>query len=79
RLHEDGVITVGIDTPSVDLSDSKELPAHHRFLANDMAIIEGIVLTDVPAGTYELIALPLRLVGFDASPLRAVLRSIPNQ
>ncbi|MCH8252767.1 MAG: cyclase family protein [Planctomycetes bacterium] len=79
RLHEDGVITVGIDTPSVDLCDSKDLPAHHRFLANDMAIIEGIVLTDVPAGTYELIALPLRLVGFDASPVRAVLRSIPNR
>lgn len=79
RLHEDGVITVGIDTPSVDLSDSKDLPAHHRFLANDMAIIEGIVLTDVPAGMYELIALPLRLVGFDASPVRAVLQSIPNQ
>ena len=39
-----------------------------------MAILEGLVLDDVPAGDYELIALPLRLVGFDASPVRAVLR-----
>ena len=47
-----------------------------RFLANDMAILEGLVLTAVPAGLYELIALPLPLVGFDASPVRAVLRTL---
>jgi len=40
-----------------------------------MAIIEGLVLADVPEGEYELIALPLKLVGFDASPVRAILRS----
>ncbi len=73
-LHARGVILVGIDTPSVDLFSSKDLPAHARFLANDMAILEGLVLADVPEGTYELIALPLRLAGFDASPVRAVLR-----
>jgi arylformamidase len=75
-LHHCGVITIGIDTPSVDLFDSRDLPAHARFLANDMAILEGLVLNDVPPGVYELIALPLPLVGFDASPVRAVLRSI---
>lgn len=75
-LHAVGVRLIGIDTPSVDLFDSKDLPAHKRFLANDMAILEGLVLTDVPAGAYELIALPLKLVGFDASPVRAVLRDI---
>ncbi len=76
RLRERGVITIGIDTPSVDLRDSKDLPAHHAFLRNDMAILEGLVLADVPQGAYELIALPLLLVGFDASPVRAVLRSV---
>lgn len=76
RLHEHGVKLVGIDTPSVDLSDSKELPSHKRFLAHDMSILEGLVLEDVPEGVYELIALPLRLVGFDASPVRAVLRPL---
>lgn len=75
-LHTVGVRTVGIDTPSVDLFDSKDLPAHKRFLAHDMAILEGLVLTEVPEGVYELIALPLKLVGFDASPVRAVLRTI---
>ncbi|MCA9291371.1 MAG: cyclase family protein [Phycisphaerales bacterium] len=75
HLHARGVILAGLDTPSVDLFTSKDLPAHQRFLANDMAILEGVVLTGVPDGTYELIALPLRLAGFDASPVRAVLRT----
>lgn len=74
-LAERGVRTVGIDTPSVDLFDSKDLPAHKALLARDMAILEGLVLSAVPAGVYELIALPLRLVGFDASPVRAILRT----
>ena len=76
HLHEQGVKLIGIDTPSVDLFDSKDLPAHQRFLAHDMAILEGLMLDDVPQGMYELIALPLPLVGFDASPVRAVLRTI---
>ncbi|MHC4903532.1 MAG: cyclase family protein [Planctomycetota bacterium] len=75
-LHERGVRLVGVDTPSVDLFTSKDLPAHKRFLARDMAILEGLVLKDVPEGVYELIALPLPLVGFDASPIRAILRTI---
>ena len=76
HLHERGVKLIGIDTPSVDLFESKDLPAHQRVLAHDMAILEGLVLKDVPLGMYELIALPLPLVGFDASPVRAVLRTI---
>ncbi len=76
--HARGVRLIGIDTPSVDLLASKELPSHRRFLAHDMAILEGLVLTDVPAGIYELIALPLPLAGFDASPVRAVLRTLPG-
>ena len=73
-LHARGVRLVGVDTPSVDLFASKDLPAHHRFLAHGMAILEGLVLRDVPEGDYELIALPLKLEGFDASPVRAILR-----
>ena len=75
-LAEAGVQLIGVDTPSVDLFRSKDLPAHHRVLHHDMAILEGLVLTDVPEGLYELIALPLKLVGFDASPVRAVLRTL---
>jgi arylformamidase len=73
-LHDRGARLVGIDTPSVDLFASKDLAAHRRFLAHDMAILEGIVLSGVPEGDYELIALPLKLTGFDASPVRAILR-----
>jgi arylformamidase len=77
HLHGHGVILVGIDTPSVDPFASTDLPAHRRFLKHDMAILEGLLLKDVPEGLYELIALPLRLAGFDASPVRAVLRTVP--
>jgi arylformamidase len=75
-LHGRGVVLVGVDTPSVDPFESKDLPAHQACLRHDMAILEGLVLDGVPAGLYELIALPLRLVGFDASPVRAVLREL---
>jgi arylformamidase len=75
-LHGQGVRLIGLDSPSVDLMDSKDLPAHKRVLANDMAILEGLALRQVPVGEYELIALPLPLVGFDASPVRAILRAI---
>jgi len=73
-LARHGVCLVGIDTPSVDPFSSKDLPAHHIALEHDLAILEGLVLTNVPEGVYELIALPLKLVGFDASPVRAILR-----
>jgi arylformamidase len=73
-LGRRGALLVGIDTPSVDPFDSKDLPAHAACARHDLAILEGLVLRGVPAGRYELIALPLRLEGFDASPVRAVLR-----
>jgi arylformamidase len=73
-LGEQGILLLGIDTPSVDLFDSKDLPAHAACARHDVSILEGLALRGVPAGSYELIALPLRLEGFDASPVRAVLR-----
>lgn len=76
RFSAAGVTLVGIDTPSVDLFDSKDLPAHKACLANNVLILEGIRLDHVPPGPYELIALPLPLAGFDASPVRAVLREL---
>ncbi|MEA2237798.1 MAG: arylformamidase [Thermoanaerobaculia bacterium] len=75
-LYHHGVRLIGIDTPSVDPFDSKALEAHHAFAWNDMAIIEGLVLDGVDEGEYELIALPLRIKGADASPVRAVLRTL---
>jgi len=75
-LNERGARLVGIDTPSVDLFAAQVLTAHARFLEHDIAILEGLVLSHVPDGEYELIALPLKLAGFDASPVRAVLRTL---
>lgn len=72
-LHAEGVVLVGIDTPSVDLADDKVLESHRAIFAHDMAVLEGIVLDKVPDGRYTLCALPLKLVGADASPVRAVL------
>ena len=71
-----GVQLIGIDTPSLDPQESKTMNAHHAVRKHKMAILEGIVLDDVPTGDYELIALPLKLAGLDASPVRAVLRSL---
>jgi arylformamidase len=76
ELHGWGVRLIGIDTPSVDLFASRDLPSHRACLTRDMAILEGLVLDAVPEGLYELIALPLKLEGFDASPVRAVLRAL---
>ena len=76
HLAGQGTRLIGVDMPSVDAFDSKDLPAHNACLANDVMILEGLVLANVPAGRYELLALPLKLEGFDASPVRAVLRSL---
>jgi arylformamidase len=71
-----GIELLGVDTPSVDCFGAEGLPVHERLVAGGIAILEGLVLADVPGEVYELIALPLRLVGCDGSPVRAVLRSL---
>jgi arylformamidase len=71
-----GVRLVGIDSQSVDPADSKTLDSHQQLLVHDMRVLENLVLDEIEAGDYELIALPLRLVTADASPVRAVLRSL---
>ncbi|MEO5695861.1 MAG: arylformamidase [Burkholderiaceae bacterium] len=75
-LASRGVRLVGIDSQSVDPADSKSLDSHRLLLAHDLRVLENLVLDDVPAGDYELIALPLRLTQADASPVRAVLREL---
>ena len=71
-----GVVLIGTDAPSLDPQNSKTLDAHQVVKKNDMRVLEGLVLDDVPAGDYELIALPLKLAGLDASPVRAILRGL---
>jgi len=71
-----GVKLVGLDTPSVDQIDSKSLTVHHLLDRAGVAILENLRLDHVKAGRYELIALPLKLAGMDASPVRAILRTL---
>jgi arylformamidase len=74
-LHQQRVRLIGFDLPSVDALDSKTLPIHHALGRHNITILENLNLEEVPPGTYELIALPLKIEGADGSPVRAVLRS----
>lgn len=71
-----GVKLVGIDSQSVDPADSKALPSHRQLREHGLRVLENLLLDAVPAGDYELIALPLKLAGADASPVRAILREL---
>jgi arylformamidase len=76
RLADAGVRLVGIDTASIDPADSKTLDSHQVVRRRGLRVLENLVLDEVPEGDYELIALPLKLVTADASPVRAVLREL---
>jgi arylformamidase len=73
-LADRGVVLLGLDGPSVDRFDSKELPCHHRLAERGIAVLETLNLNGVPDGLYELVALPLKIAGICGSPVRAVLR-----
>ncbi|MBL0385360.1 cyclase family protein [Tumebacillus sp. ITR2] len=75
-LADLGVRLIGMDTPSVDPADSKTLDAHGAFLQRGVYILENLRLHEVPAGRYELIALPMKIEGSCAAPVRAILRSL---
>ncbi len=72
-MQSRGVKLLGLDLPSVDAIDSKDLKNHHALQAADIAILEGLDLSAVEAGLYSLAALPLKIVGGDGAPVRAVL------
>ena len=76
RLADAGVLLVDIDTASVDPASSQELPSHQVLRQRGLRVLENLVLDAVPEGDYELIALPLKLITADASPVRAVLRAL---
>ncbi|MBZ5588866.1 MAG: cyclase family protein [Acidobacteriia bacterium] len=72
-LARAGVALVGLDTPSVDSLWATDLPVHRRCVERSVLILEGLDLSGVTPGAYTLVAVPLRLVGFEASPVRALL------
>ncbi len=72
-LQARGVKLLGLDVPSVDVIDSKDLPNHHALAAAGIAIVESLDLSRVEAGGYNFAALPLKIAGGDAAPVRAIL------
>lgn len=76
KLADAGVQLIGIDTPSIDPFDNPHLDSHLLVRERQLRILEGLVLDNVDEGDYELIALPLRWIQTEASPVRAVLRAL---
>ena len=76
RLADLGVQLIGIDTASIDPASSKTLDSHQVIRRRNMRVLENLVLDAVSEGDYELIALPLKLMTADASPVRAILREL---
>ncbi len=75
-LKDAGVQLIGIDAFSIEAYKNIDHATHHLLLQNNIVIIEGLDLKDVPAGDYELIALPIKLKGADGAPTRVVLREL---
>jgi arylformamidase len=74
-----GLRLLGVDAPSVDPRESKELAIHHLLFASGACILENLDLHAVGMGDYELFALPIRMEGLDAAPVRAVLRPLGRE
>jgi arylformamidase len=74
-LVDHGVKVVGVDYLSVEQFRAPGAPAHHVLLGAGVIVIEGLNLLDVEPGTYEMLCLPLRIVGSDGAPARVILRA----
>jgi arylformamidase len=72
-----GIRLVGIDYLSVQCYEDNPL-THQILMKAGVIIVEGLNLAAVEPGSYELICLPIRLVGADGAPVRAVLRALPT-
>lgn len=74
-LVDKGIRLVGVDYLSVEKFESQQAETHHILLRNDVIILEGLDLSTVEPGRYELIALPLKIKDGDGSPTRVILKS----
>ncbi|MHB9034973.1 MAG: cyclase family protein [Anaerolineae bacterium] len=75
-LLDNQIELVGLSGPSVDRFDSSDLSVHKTLLAAGVVIIENLALSEVPAGNYCLVCLPLNLVGADGAPSRVILLDV---
>ncbi len=74
-LVERGVALVGIDAPSIEPPGAEMGPVHRILLRGGVVILEGLALGGVPPGEFELVCLPLAIVGADGAPARVLLRT----
>lgn len=75
-LAQAGVRLVGLDGASADLPSAIDFPAHRALLGAGVIILEGLDLSAVPPGAYELLCLPLKIRDGDGAPARVVLRAL---
>ncbi len=73
-LVDHGIKVVGVDYLSVEKFKTPGAPAHHILLGGGTIVIEGLNLRDADPGVYDMLCLPLRIVGSDGAPARVVLR-----
>jgi arylformamidase len=73
-LARQKVRLVGTDAPSMDAFDSKGLPAHKALFGAGAHVLENLDLSQAAPGAYELFALPMKVRGLCAAPVRALLR-----
>ena len=75
-LVEKGILLVAVDYLSIDSLETADYPVHHVLLHGGVIVVEGVNLSGVPAGDYELICLPLKIKDGDGAPARVVLREL---
>ena len=75
-LVDTGIKLVGVDYLTIDEYQKEGRPAHHILLGAGVVIVEGLNLTGVPPGDYELMCLPLKIKDADGAPARVFLREM---
>jgi arylformamidase len=75
-MAEAGVVLVGVDYISAEQFGAPAPRTHQILLGRGIPIVEGLLLTAVPAGDYDLIVLPMKVAGHEGAPARAVLRAL---
>lgn len=74
-LFQQGVKAVGIDYISVDSYGDESLTVHNTLLTKEILIVEGLELSEIPEGRYEIFIMPLKIPNMDGLPARVMARA----
>ncbi|MEW6382258.1 MAG: cyclase family protein [bacterium] len=78
-LVQEGVFLIGIDYLSIEAADTSDYGLHRILLSRQVVLVEGLILNSVPAGIYELICAPLKIVQGDGAPARVFLKTLSKR